>query len=132
LTDVMPTVLEAVGVTAPPDLDGISLWPTVSRRRDPPERPLLAESALYVTEQRAVVDWPWKLIEYPREDRRELFDLVADPDERTDLAGERPEVVSRLSSWGAARAAAADASDSSAVELDEETREALRALGYVD
>ena len=36
--------------------------------------------------QRAVRDERFKLIRYPKADRAQLFDLAADPDERSDLA----------------------------------------------
>lgn len=41
-----------------------------------------------------------KLIRYPQVDRTQLFDLVADPDERTDLSA-RPEHAARIAALAA-------------------------------
>ena len=45
---------------------------------------------------RAVIDWPWKLIHFTREDGSLLFDLAADPDELHDLSAGHPSEVARL------------------------------------
>jgi arylsulfatase A-like enzyme len=49
----------------------------------------------YRNVQRAVRDDRWKLIRYPQVDRTQLFDLKADPDEATDLAG-KPEHAAKI------------------------------------
>jgi choline-sulfatase len=48
----------------------------------------------------ALVDWPLKLlvIERKKRDRTLLFDLAADPGEKRDLSGDRPEDLTRLGS----------------------------------
>ncbi len=56
LIDVMPTVLEAVGLRVPPALDGASLSSSVAERR------LLVESARYGYEKRAIYDGDRKLL----------------------------------------------------------------------
>ena len=94
----------------------------------------------------AVVVRQSKLIVGTAEDKRELYDLSSDPRELQDLLGERRKA-------GASPAASADPvheetarkledslriwSDAfppigSSQSLDEETRKALRSLGYVD
>lgn len=88
LLDLFPTLCELTGTTAPEGLDGQSLVPML---RDPTRakgRPSLFFA--YRREQRAVRDERWKLIEYAvgGADRRQLFDLRADPDERRDLSGD--------------------------------------------
>lgn len=91
--DVMPTVLDAVGVPVPDDLDGISLrdWVQASGA---PVPPLRTDRAVYVESlyawhhygwapQRAVVDPIFKFIDgsrpelYARTDREELENLAA-------------------------------------------------------
>ena len=49
-------------------------------------------------EERALVEAEWKYVRIRAEGQEEevLFDLVGDPDERTNLAGEHPEVLERL------------------------------------
>ncbi len=49
----------------------------------------------YRNVQRAVRDDRWKLIRYPQVDKTQLFDLKADPDEVTDLAG-KPEHAAKV------------------------------------
>ena len=65
-----------------------------------------------------------------------LFDLEADPGEGTNLVSESPDQVGAMQAASEAlrRRAAIVASEAPAVEteLDEETREALRSLGYLE
>lgn len=56
-----------------------------------------------------------------------LFDLAADPAEEVDVAGQHPEVVSRLRRLVAARSAAPDAP---ALEVEGDLLEQLKSLGY--
>ena len=54
----------------------------------------------YRNVQRALRDEQWKLIRYPPIDRTQLFDLKADPHERTNLA-DRPEHAKRVAAMTA-------------------------------
>lgn len=45
---------------------------------------------------RACVDWPWKLVVNDELDRRELYHLAQDENERTDVSAENPAVAERL------------------------------------
>jgi arylsulfatase A-like enzyme len=58
----------------------------------------------YQKVQRSLRDERYKLIRYPQVDRTQLFDLAADPDERTDLSA-RPEHSARVATMTAALAA---------------------------
>jgi arylsulfatase A-like enzyme len=55
--------------------------------------------------QRAISDGRWKLIAYPQVPRVQLFDLLNDPDERVDLAGEHANaerlstLLAQLNTW---------------------------------
>lgn len=78
-----------------------------------------------------------KLIEFDHDDatHRYLYDLAADPREQHDLAQERPERVEALARLLAQRRAAARAArldGSEQVELGDDSRNVLKALGYVD
>lgn len=97
-----------------------------------------------VGEQFGVREGRWKLIDAPEEDRTELYDLVADPDERVDLSKVEPERMAALQAHLAAWRAEAERhreawqaeaglgpSGKEAV-LDEEARARLEALGYVE
>jgi arylsulfatase A-like enzyme len=84
LLDLFPTILDAVGVPAPADLDGHSLRPLwegrATRVRDSVFLP-------FMRLQRAVRDEQWKLIAYPAIGYRQLFDLETDPLETTNVIG---------------------------------------------
>jgi hypothetical protein len=65
----------------------------------------------------------------------ELYDVIADPGERRNLAAEHPEVVTRLAGVLDAWTAAGGAPEPEAGELDAispEERRLLEALGYLD
>ena len=85
LFDLMTTIGELAGVNSPQGSEGRSLVPVLDGRADAVRDELLLA---YRDVQRAVVTLGWKLIEYPRVARRQLFDLGADPDESHDLSAD--------------------------------------------
>jgi arylsulfatase A-like enzyme/lipoprotein NlpI len=137
LVDVLPTVLELLGVPRPEvALHGDTLLPLIDGRRTRPRAALL-ESWLprlnYAwSELVAVRDERWKYIRAPRP---ELYDLAADPPEARNLAGRElvrgeeyrvaldrlEEEVRPAGGRDLARAQAMDA----------EMRESLASLGYI-
>ncbi len=77
----------------------------------------------------------WKLIVDRRRGHRELFDLEADPGERTSLDDSAADVAARCEAQldmllGAMRGAA-EPGRASGVDVDEATTERLRDLGYL-
>jgi arylsulfatase A-like enzyme len=89
LLDVAPTILDAVGAPIPEGFQGRSLVPALRGEPLAP-RPAYAELIPYPNwkhEARAVVspDGRWKLFDRISDGKKELYDLVADPEERTDL-----------------------------------------------
>jgi arylsulfatase A-like enzyme len=109
--DVVPTVLAAVGQSPPADLAGLDLLDDAALAQRPAihgecfthnaidlDRP--AANLLH----RWIIRDPWKLIVphgNPAPDESfarqvELYDILADPTEQTNLAGERPDVVAEL------------------------------------
>ncbi|TMA69173.1 MAG: hypothetical protein E6J69_06285 [Deltaproteobacteria bacterium] len=84
-----------------------------------------------------VVAGRWKAVwggTRPGAERIELYDLVADPAERWNLAADRPVVVG-FARQTAARLRLAPAPQEAAPDttvVDPETERRLRALGYVD
>lgn len=104
LLDVVPTVLAVVGLEPPRTLDGVDLLPVVggAPAEDWEERPFFLDlelvrhdGALHRAE--GVIRGRWKYVaeEEPLR-RRFLFDLVADPHEKTNLLDERSEVADEL------------------------------------
>lgn len=87
LHQLAATLCEYAGVPAPEGAEGRSLLPTWLEKRRSTKSPKIVLTA-YRDIQRAVTDGRWKLIEYPKVQRLQLFDLRRDPDERRDLAAE--------------------------------------------
>ena len=101
LFDVLPTLGALSGVTGPQTSEGLDLSATLRNPATPARTSLMFA---YQKVQRALRDERYKLIRYPQVDRAQLFDLVADPDERTDLSA-RPEHVARIKAMTATLAA---------------------------
>ena len=101
LFDVMPTLGALCRVAGPASSEGVDLT-AVLRKPGTPARSTMMFA--YRNIQRAFRDERWKLIRYPHIDRNQLFDLKADPHERTNLA-DRPEHATRVASMTAALAA---------------------------
>jgi len=93
LLDIFPTVCDLIGAPVPPALDGRSLMPVIAGK-SPGVRDTLFLA--YRDVQRAVRDERWKLIVYPQIQRMQLFDLLADPGETSDLSSD-PAQRERLS-----------------------------------
>ncbi len=133
LADLLPTLLEAVGLPPEPGLAGRSLWPLLTRGRAPDESALVVEGTLHGPDRKALVRWPWKLVVTAGEPHR-LHHLARDPSETLDLAEQEPgrvaslleELHDRTSEAAAARTREVPA------RLDAEIEEQLRALGYLD
>ncbi len=83
LRDIYPTLCELAGVPIPDNLDGRSFAPVF---RDPSAATYSYVVGYFGDVQRMIRTERWKLIEYPKLGRRQLFDLQADPYERHDLA----------------------------------------------
>lgn len=142
--DIMPTVLDLIGVETPASVEGASLLPLIEGRDESP-RMGYAE-ALNTLDAHApeklpdhqrdllfsVVDNDWKLI-YHREfpENSELYHLAEDPIEMNNVIDAYPEEAKRLMAW---------LSRSKAMELelrepekpmDPEALQKLEALGYL-
>lgn len=93
--DILPTLVAAAGAKLPTDrvIDGVNLLPFLSAQPAlQPPRPLFWRDGPY----RAVRDQGWKLIVSGRPKKEWLFDLHADPTEKTDLAAREPAQLARL------------------------------------
>jgi tetratricopeptide (TPR) repeat protein len=127
--DILPTILDALQIDKPATLPGHSLR-TRADRRDGGSRPSYFESLS------PMLDYGWapitgvlsgreKFIDAPI---AELYDLAADPNERTNLSGReaarQQRLAARLGEFHAALPGAAAPEDS-------EVARRLRALGYV-
>lgn len=99
--DFFPTLLEAAGAKPAPGqiLDGVSLVP-VLRGGAAPDRAIFWQYPHYGNQggapAAAVRRGPWKLIHWFEDDRFELFNVVTDLAEATDLAAREPARVAGL------------------------------------
>jgi arylsulfatase A-like enzyme/Flp pilus assembly protein TadD len=134
--DLLPTILGALRVPVPPDLPGRDLLRAVSDAA--------ADSLVgYFESQGAHFDLGWAPITGVRTERwkytvtpapAELYDVQADPREKTNLAELRPEVVTEL---GALYARLHETQmrpglESQRRDMDAEEMAQLAALGYVE
>lgn len=135
LLDVSPTILAAAGATLPAEWQGEDLAEGV-----PSTRVAFAEEDHEGNIITAVRKGPTKLIRAQPGNPRglpevELFDVEGDPGEQRNLAEERPveiadldEEIVAISTGASDRAVEGGGS----VEMDDATRERLRALGYIE
>ncbi len=141
LVDLVPTLADILGLEGLGPFQGESLRPVLSgRRSEPRERPHYISSTIsHDTE--AIVRGPYKLIAAADGSRVELYDLEADPDERTDLAAGRAGVVAELRQAIAEVRADNDLAWRDRYSRDHpdlrdeaarETEKSLRDLGYLD
>jgi arylsulfatase A-like enzyme len=132
LVDIMPTVLDLVGIEADPALQGTSLA-SVWRGEDLPKRSFFAEARGDPTSGALRVG-NWK---YVWGGGKRLFDLWSDPGEQKNLCREELERCRALSVQAydlkqafEDHAARPSQEQSQPAALDDDTRERLRALGY--
>jgi choline-sulfatase len=133
IVDVMPTVLDLLGLPAPQGIQGTSLRPLADGRR----LDLVARSESWYpryhygwSELASIQDGRFKYIRAPRP---ELYDLASDPRETNDLSGRDPQraaALDRALTEAIARTASATAAKGPQT-VDAETEERLAALGYV-
>jgi choline-sulfatase len=148
LADVFPTLLDLLGLAAPPDQHGVSLLPLLSRMSsqrpgDFGNKPAFSEySSLPI---HTVQAGAWKLVLNPEGlspacivgappdhytiGKVELYDLAGDPGETRNLAEQNPAKVTELAALLERRFAGL--SSRGKQELDPKLKEELRALGYV-
>jgi arylsulfatase A-like enzyme len=134
ITDLFPTILEALELEIPPGLAGQSLWPLLvgGDSSGMEDRALIAEVPLHGPRQWALLRWPWKVVVSPDIAPR-LFNLAQDPGEKINRAKSEPERMKALTRelGRITRQARDDRVQRAAVPLDAETRRQLEKLGYL-
>jgi arylsulfatase A-like enzyme len=119
--DIVPTAVALLGLEVPGHVDGVDLLADAVR-------PVFAARR----GERAVRSGPWKLLQADPGAPPRLFDLAADPAEARDLAADRPDIVAELvTELAALETRRVFATPVDRGELDESTRDQLRALGYL-
>jgi arylsulfatase A-like enzyme/Tfp pilus assembly protein PilF len=135
--DIMPTVLDLVGLRERTPMDGVSLVPLLTGARREMGLEAYGE-ALYPlhhfgwSDLRALREGRFKLIAAPRP---ELYDMDADPGETRNVFGERralgDRMLQRLAEMEAEWKKAGGSRQREAVEVDPDAKARLAALGYV-
>ncbi len=134
--DVLPTLLEAVGVSPlpGPPLAGHSWLPWLRGAASAPERPLLACHSRHGRSTYRYREGSWAYIKTMFYDERPtqnaLFDLAADPHEQRNLFAEAPH-ASAMASRFEALAKEVTSPTHRRGKTAQSDEEALRALGYV-
>ncbi len=138
IVDVLPTLLDLVGIEAAGDVDGRSMREILQGEADKSgfdwtDRPILAHRASRgkALESWAIIRDRYKLIE-DESGETLLFDIFSDPGEVNDLSAEQPGRVEKLANELATlRGARREHAERNTVELSDDQQEQLRALGYL-
>jgi arylsulfatase A-like enzyme len=135
LVDVMPTVLDLLGIAAPLEVQGRSVAPLI--RGGSAEETTVPSD--YGKPERQLQSVRWQSLTYVADHGDEaLFDTATDPGEEHDLARERPDVAAamraRLEQWRTecAPLAARLGPRGAGATPGRDTLRQLRALGYVE
>jgi arylsulfatase A-like enzyme len=133
LVDVAPTLLELAGIEVPGTFLGDSLLPWMQGEESFEGRDQISE----IGRQRSLTRLPWKIIVDLKTGTLELYDVVADPRETRRLESEHPEVAAELQArlleiLSGTEDADLDMDAAAENVRDEELREQLRALGYIE
>ncbi len=96
MIDVFPTILDYCGIDSPVQLDGVSLMPLLAGEDWPEDRTMIIQCPRGRQAQK------WKNASVKTErwrftNGKKLYDINADPRQKTDVAALHPEVIERLS-----------------------------------
>jgi arylsulfatase A-like enzyme len=138
--DIAPTILDLLGLPASPTMEGETLAEQV-RTGEELATDLLAYSETHHLERpyrggiiRSLRTPEWKYMTLEQRSLEQLYSLAADPDERrnvlTDEPAARAEMSQRMRETIGSDGSRPDGSGE--VEMDPETIEKLRALGYIE
>ncbi|TKJ32861.1 hypothetical protein CEE39_04750 [bacterium (candidate division B38) B3_B38] len=134
LIDIMPTILDYLGVPPPPESQGVSLMPKTRKKNQKLKLPAYGES--YYTrihfgwsELKCIRTERYKFIDAPKP---ELYDIKEDPAESKNLYQERKPIGDRLQKELAQiiESHSVKGEKRAPAEIDAETERKLRALGY--
>ena len=140
--DICPTVLGALRLAVPQGVEGIDLGGLCRGEAPAVGRLLFGEACQPWAAEKEVsgrwanigkaqfcLDYPWKLVLTPYQNKIELYHLAEDPGERVNLAPAQQEIVDRL---GLALRDWRDGASGEVSTIDPANLEKLRSLGYVE
>ncbi|MBN2475881.1 MAG: sulfatase-like hydrolase/transferase, partial [Pirellulales bacterium] len=135
LVDIVPTVLDLLGLKAHGKVEGMSLRAALEGGPVPDGQRAIYGESLYAgtfgcSPLHSIIEGPWKYILAPR---AELYDLTEDPGERANVVGKQPHVAQRLRGR---LEAMLEKLETAALQrgpstVDPETVERLESLGYL-
>ena len=138
LVDLPPTVLEAVGIEAPPAFEGRSLVPLMESRESSPEAlfwTALGSPPYRPSKRIAVRRGRYTLVTRDAFARLELYDHDTDPEQKRDIAGQQQEASQELRALAVRfyerQLERGRARDTRPATPSEEEIERLRSLGYL-
>jgi arylsulfatase A-like enzyme len=148
LVDLMPTLFELAGIPLPASLDGKSLLPLLQGEASS-DRPVFSEQGNDDVEcvregaatcppldRIAVQSGRFKLVTSDVPAWTRLYDLESDPNEEQEVSARFPDETQRLSAlidaYRSRAAATTDPKSTQTQDVDADTLERLRELGYVD
>lgn len=142
--DIMPTILDILGIQLIEEVDGKSLVPVINAGEDD-RKYLFAENGEMLFKENNRSFYPgikgkwrmartneWKLIyiPHPKNDIYELYNLISDPNETVNLADKHPEITSKLReelhNW------MNTSKEDEDKNLTEKSKKLLRKLGYME
>ncbi len=131
LMDLGPTLLDLAGVEKPATFWGNSLLSLMNGQSESVNQSVISQT----TGVKSIIQYPWKLIINTTKGDEVLFNLEDDPAERFPLQQQHPEIVERLKVRLRAEVKNEPVPelfvDSDVVD-DEELKEQLRVLGYIN
>ena len=131
LVDILPTMLDAMGLAAPQGVEGQSLWPLLTGGAAPAERTLYAEYMLYGRERKMALRWPNKVVVDTTRPLQRLHDLSLDPGEKV-FVQDRPGLMrAMIVTMRQHLDRLAEEAGSQRAEIPPEVQERLEALGYL-
>ncbi len=143
LLDVAPTLVELAGLEVPEAFAGRSLLGAIEAGAAEAERPIFFDVSHRGWDVHGMRRGRWKVIRNGAQGAVELYDVEADPGERTDLAqaeakraermaAELADWVARMEREGLSRGWFAVPATGTDENLSPDERRALRELGYIE
>ena len=132
--DVLPTILDLLGIPAPSEIQGVSLVPAFTGKSVPTtysyEETLYPKIQMGWSELRGLRTVAWKYIRAPKP---ELYDLHADSNEEKNVIGSHPDVFREFEGQLKALLGPVGGSDESIVinPVNDQNMKQLRSLGYL-
>ena len=135
LVDLLPTVLDALELPIPGQLEGRSLLPLLRGRQSAPPAVVASLARFPGLRSRSIRLGRWKYVHrYAEPQEHMLFDLETDPQERKNLYASHPAEAGELARTLAAFVQEREGSrlEPGRAELSAQESERLRSLGYAE